>query len=360
MPFTPELYAAAGTWLTRKVNAIKGSVYKVIAVDCDNTLWQGIVGETGSTGIIIDENFKYLHQFLIQKYTEGFLLVICSKNNEADVWEVFNSHPDMLLKKEHIAAHRINWQPKPGNLASIASELNLGMSSFIFLDDSEFEIEQMDDSCPEVLSIALPVNPAELKSFLDHIWAFDRFAITGEDAKRNQMYQVEKQRKDEQGKFGNLNDFLATLGLQVSISPLTKNELDRAVQLTLRTNQFNLNGIRKDAAEITKLMQQSNTINWFVEVQDRFGEYGIAGLVLAKNEGNTLLVDTFLLSCRVLGRNVEDHILASLLAWCTQHGLNNISASYQPTEKNKPILEFLQRTGWVPDASTNTYNYLKT
>ena len=360
MPFTPELYAAAGTWLTRKVNAIKGTGYKVIAVDCDNTLWQGIVGEAGATGVIIDENFKYFQQFLIRKYTEGFLLVICSKNNEADVWEVFNSHPHMLLKKEHIAAHRINWQPKPSNLASIASQLNLGMSSFIFLDDSEFEIEQMDDSCPEVLSIALPVNPAELKSFLDHIWAFDRFAITGEDAKRNQMYQVEKQRKDEQDKFGNLNDFLATLGLQVSISPLTKNELDRAVQLTLRTNQFNLNGIRKNAAEITTLMQQPNTINWFVEVQDRFGEYGIAGLVLAKNEGNTLLVDTLLLSCRVLGRNVEDHILASLLAWCTQHGLNNISASYQPTDKNKPILEFLQRTGWVPDASTNIYNYSKT
>ena len=358
MPFTPELYAAIGTYLARKVNAFKGQGYKVIALDCDNTLWQGVCGEVGATGVVIDENFKYLQQFAVEKYNEGFLLVLCSKNNEADVWEVFDSNPGMLLKREHIAAHRINWQAKPGNLLSLANELNLGVNSFIFLDDSEFETEQMNDNCPEVLVIALPENPDEFKSFLDHIWAFDIFSLTVEDAKRNQMYQVEKQRKEEQVKFGSLEDFLSTLNIEVTINPLTHNELERAVQLTVRTNQFNLNGIRKTSGEIAALISQLYTLNWIIEVKDRFGDYGISGVMLAKETGNSLVVETFLLSCRVLGRNVEDYILSSLQQYCRDRNLNSITVVFITTEKNKPFHEFLVRTNWLYTAATGTYDLL--
>jgi amino acid adenylation domain-containing protein/FkbH-like protein len=358
MPFTQEYYAAIGTYLARKVNAFKGPDYKVIALDCDNTLWDGVCGELGALGITINEDFNHLQEFILEKYNEGFLLVLCSKNNEADVWEVFDRHPGMKIKREQIAAHRINWQPKAGNLLSIAAELNLGTNSFIFLDDSEFEIEQMNDQCPEVLSITLPENSNDFKNFLEHIWAFDTFSVTAEDTKRNQLYQVEKQRKEEQLNHGSLEDFLTSLDIKVNITELTENELERAVQLTLRTNQFNLNGIRKTPGEILAFGQQPGAISRIIDVKDRFGDYGIVGLVLAKAVANTLVIETFLLSCRVLGRKVEDEVLATLTAYAADHELVTITALYRPTEKNEPFREFLQRTAWMEDPVTNTYTCL--
>ncbi|MBC7888347.1 MAG: amino acid adenylation domain-containing protein [Ferruginibacter sp.] len=358
MPFTPEMYAALGTFLARKVNAFKGPGYKVIALDCDNTLWKGVCGELGALEVGIDENFKQLQEFVLQKYQEGFLLVICSKNNEADVWEVFDRHPGMKLKREHIAAHRINWEPKPGNLLSIAGDLNLGLNSFIFLDDSEFETEQMSIQCPEVLSINLPVEASEFKTFLDHIWAFDHFHVTDEDAKRNKMYQVEKQRKEEQVKYGSLAGFLESLDISVNINSITANEIERAVQLSLRTNQFNLNGIRKTPEEIAWFTRQENAIGWIIEVKDRFGDYGIVGVVLATVLNNILVIETFLLSCRVLGRNVEDHILGELDKYCDTHGIKTMTAQFQATIKNIPFRDFLHRTGWIAGTLTNTYSRL--
>jgi len=360
MPFSQEFYAALGTYLARKVNAFKGPGYKVIALDCDNTLWKGVCGELGAMEVTIDENFSRLQEFVLEKYKEGFLLVLCSKNNEADVWEVFDRHPGMKLKREHIAAHRINWQPKSGNLVSIARELNLGLASFIFLDDSEFEIEQMSVGCPEVYAIPLPDSAEDYGNFMDHIWAFDTFRITAEDAKRNQLYQLEKQRKDEQEKFGSLEDFLVTLDIKVNINPLTANELERAVQLTLRTNQFNLNGIRKIPAEIAALIQEENAINWVIDVKDRFGDYGIVGIVLAGKENNALVINSFLLSCRVLGRNVEDHILNELEKYGEGQGLQRITALFKATEKNKPFQDFLTRTNWLTDSKNNSYYRLLT
>ncbi|MEO6546899.1 MAG: amino acid adenylation domain-containing protein [Ferruginibacter sp.] len=356
MPFTPEFYAALGTYLARKVNAFKGLKYKVIALDCDNTLWKGVCGELGALEVSIDENFLALQQFILQKYKEGFLIVLCSKNNESDVWEVFERHPAMQIKREHIAAHRINWEPKAGNLLSISVELNLGLNSFIFLDDSEFEVEQMLLGCPDVLSVQLPLETNDFKNFLDHIWAFDYFKVTDEDGKRNIMYQVEKQRKDEQVNYDSLEHFLDSLDIKINISALTYKELERAVQLSIRTNQFNLNGIRKTAAELAELIHNDNSLKWIVEVKDRFGDYGIVGLVLANEQGESLIVETFLLSCRVLGRNVEDNIVSELEKVCEVSGIKKMSVMYQETVKNKPFLEFLTRTEWVLDIETGAFS----
>ncbi|MEZ4691269.1 MAG: HAD-IIIC family phosphatase [Ignavibacteria bacterium] len=200
MPFTPEFYAALGTYMTRKVSAFMNPSYKVIALDCDNTLWKGVCGEAGALNVKIDENHTDLQKFFIEKYNEGFLLVLSSKNNKEDVWEVFDKHPGMKLKREHIAAYRINWDPKPQNLLSIAKELNLGINSFIFLDDNEFETDQMTQNCPDVLSLTLPDEDESYSEFLNHIWAFDYFRITDEDRKRNEMYRVEKQRERQRKK----------------------------------------------------------------------------------------------------------------------------------------------------------------
>ena len=356
MPFTPEFYAALGTYMTRKVSAFMNPSYKVIALDCDNTLWKGVCGEAGALNVEIDENHTDLQEFFIEKYNEGFLLVLSSKNNKEDVWEVFDKHPGMKLKREHIAAHRINWDPKPQNLLSIAKELNLGINSFIFLDDNEFETDQMTQNCPDVLSLTLPDEDESFSEFLNHIWAFDYFRITDEDRKRNEMYRVEKQRKTEEENFGTLEDFLKSLEIKVNMKSPEPKDLERAVQLTLRTNQFNLNGVRKTPEEVKSYINNDNSICRIIDVKDRFGEYGIVGLILGKINGNALDVDTFLLSCRVLGRNVEGTILTELENYCNEKGLSVINLNFQPTQKNKPFQEFLANSDWKIDTKTNLHS----
>ncbi|MDQ6844661.1 MAG: amino acid adenylation domain-containing protein [Bacteroidota bacterium] len=355
IPFTAEYYAALGTFLIRKINAYKRPASKVIALDCDNTLWKGVCGEVGASHVIIDENYTRLQEFILEKYAEGFLLVLCSKNNEEDVWDVFNNHPGMKLKKEHITAHRINWDLKANNLLSISKELNLGIDSFIFVDDSEFEVEQISLHYPSLTAIALTGDPADFPGILNHTWAFDSFSATEEDRNRNKMYQIEKQRSVEQANHSSLSDFLESLVITVNILPLNDGHVDRAVQLCMRTNQFNLNGIRKTREEIIYRIKQNNGFNKIIEVSDRFGEYGLVGLVLSSEIQQELVVETFLLSCRVLGRNVEDFILSDMLNYCSANGMNFIHLLFQETEKNKPFRDFLLRTEWPVDPQTNKY-----
>jgi FkbH-like protein len=357
IPFTQEFYAALGTFLARKMRAYRTTPYKVIAVDCDNTLWRGICGEDGAANVVVDEHYGYVQNFILEKYKQGFLIVLCSKNNEDDVWEVFDKNAEMLLKREHIAAHRINWNPKPGNLMSIATELNLGISSFIFLDDSYFEIEQMSVSCPNVLSVILPEDPSTFSGFLNHIWEFDLFYVTEEDIQRNELYKAEKQRKDEQDSYEYLKDFLQSLSIKTLLHELDEKDLERALQLTLRTNQFNLNGLRKTRDEILRYINNPTTLKWIIEVEDRFGNYGLVGLLLAKEDQNKLIIETFLLSCRVLGRNIEDYILSELTSLCLSKGFNSIIAEFRLTEKNIPFTEFLERTNWLEDKQGNSYTY---
>ena len=343
IPFTEEYFAALGTFLVRKIRAYNRPAYKVIALDCDNTLWKGICGEDGALGVVIDNEYTYIQQFLLEKYKQGFLLVLCSKNNESDVLEVFDKHAGMQLKREHISAHRLNWDSKPRNLASIAQELNLGLESFIFIDDNPFEIEQVTLGCPEVSSILLPNGPDASFDFLSHVWEFDVFQTTDEDMQRNNMYRAEMQRKQEQSSYAYLDDFLQSLAIKVELRAMQKEDVDRALQLTLRTNQFNMNGIRKTREDLLKVIDDNETLNWIVDVKDRFGDYGSVGVVLAKAVENTLLIDTFLLSCRVLGRKVEDFILSELQQYCLLNQLDRIEVRFCPTLKNKPFAEFLAR-----------------
>ena len=264
----------------------------------------------------------------------------------------------MMLRQEHITAHRINWDPKPHNLVALSKELNLGLDSFIFLDDNNFEIEQVSLSCPEVLALSLPEDSATFFSFLNHIWEYDVFQVTEEDLQRNKMYKEEKQRKHEQVNYAYLDDFLRDLNMIVTLNPLKEKDLDRAEQLTLRTNQFNLNGIRKTREEILKEMDDKDAFNQIIDVKDRFGNYGIVGLLLAEKIKNTLVVNTFLMSCRVLGRKAEETVLSELQKYCVNTGIDTIIMNFQPTVKNQPFVEFLNRTEWIKDYQTNSYTFL--
>lgn len=355
MPFTPEYYAALGTYLSRMSYAWKNPPRKIIALDCDNTLWKGICGEVGPQGIIIDQHYSALQAFFLEKYHQGFLLVLCSKNNAEDVWEIFDHHPDMLLKREHISASRINWETKSYNLSLMAKELNVGIDSFVFVDDSGFEIAEMSARFPEVMALQLPEDTEEFDVFLKHVWAFDRIAVTEDDRNRNNMYKSERLRKEEEIRYTSLDDFLGSLNIHTHIYSLRQNDMERAVQLTQRTNQFNLNGISRSITEISNYGEKPGILCQGIAVKDRFGDYGMVGVLLAKEKDNRLLLESFMLSCRVLGRKVEEEILSGLKKYCRERKLSAIEAQFRVTKKNQPFQEFLIRTGWSPLPGSGNY-----
>ncbi len=292
---------------------------------------------------------------MLQKHDEGMLLALCSKNNEPDVWDVFDQNPEMVLQRDHISNWKINWQPKSENIKALAKELNLGIDSFIFIDDNPLECSEVMTNCPEVLTLLLPKDKEQIPAFLQHVWAFDRFKVTEEDKKRTKMYIAERKRQEVQQSEMNLEDFLAGLELKMSMNFMEKANLARVSQLTQRTNQFNLSTIRRTEEEIEKLLQNEDAECWTIQVSDRFGDYGVVGVVITHKGIEELFIDTFLLSCRVLGRRVEDAILIGLKKYCQEYNLNQIKAKFYPTAKNTPFKEFLERTGWAKEAETAEY-----
>ncbi|MRN57056.1 non-ribosomal peptide synthetase [Paenibacillus monticola] len=346
VPFTNDFSATVATAIVRKIIALKQPIFKVIALDCDNTLWRGVCGEEGALGVQVEAPYHYLQRFLVEKYNEGMILTLVSKNNEADVMEVFEKNPQMILKKEHIAAWRINWQAKSENVRELAHELNVGVDSFVLLDDNTVETHEMMQNLPEVLALQLPENADNIPAFLRHVWAFDRAKVTEEDRKRSAMYVTERKRKELQADVLSLDHYLESLQLKVSFQPIEANHIPRASQLTFRTNQFNLSTIRRTEEELTEWLQAPNANGWIVEVADRFGDYGLVGVILTKEVNETLEIDTFLLSCRVLGRKVEQAILGVLRRFCLEKGLQSLKADFYPTAKNRPFLEFLQKAPW--------------
>nr|WP_276207677.1 type I polyketide synthase [Paludifilum halophilum] len=346
LPFTDSFYAAMGTTVARHIISLKPAPFKVIALDCDHTLWRGIVGEEGPLGVKVEQPFLELQRFLLQKQREGMLLVLCSKNNEADVWEVFEQNPQMVLKKEHLAGWRINWDPKSANMQELAEELNLGLDSFILLDDNPTECLEMIHRCPEVLSLQLPEDPVQIPMFLRHVWAFDRLRVTSEDRHRTERYLTDRRRQQAQRESLSLQEFLRGLDLKMSMYPIQPEQWPRIAQMTQRTNQFNLSSIRRDEREVKRWIESPETKGWAIEAADRFGEYGVVGTVFARQEADTLQMDTFLLSCRVLGKGVEDAVLAGLRHYGEKQAITELRARWIATDKNQPFRQFLERTRW--------------
>jgi FkbH-like protein len=343
IPFTPPFFSALSTILARKIYALKSAPHKVIVLDCDNTLWKGVVGEDGVNGIEISPVWQSLQQFMVAQQQAGMLLCLCSKNNEADALEVFEQRQDMVLRLEHIVTHRINWLPKSENIKSLAAELNLGTDSFIFIDDNPMECAEVQANCPDVLTLRLPIE-TDMMQFLHHIWAFDRLKITQEDQQRTALYKQNIERHRFQQEARTIGDFLAGLALEVDISEPDPAQLSRVAQLTQRTNQFNFTTVRRSDTDVQQLSQNGLECR-IVQVRDRFGDYGIVGVLIFSTQANPLEIDTFLLSCRVLGRGVEHQMLNYLGKIAQQRHLNQVRASYFPTKKNLPALNFLESIG---------------
>ncbi len=345
IPYTPEFFGGLGTMLARKICALKSDPYKVIVLDCDNTLWSGVCGEDGVTGVTISSPYRALQAFIIAQQQAGKLICLCSKNQPEDVFAIFDEHQDMLLKREYLVSSCINWQPKSVNLKVLAAELQLGLDSFVFIDDNPVECAEVRANCPEVLTLQLPTECDRIPQFLEHIWAFDQLNITQTDRQRTELYQQNIHRQQLQENTLTFNDFISQLGLEIEISPPQASELPRVAQLTQRTNQFNFTTIRRSEIEIQQLSDTGKLESRVVRVKDRFGDYGLVGLILFETQGNAICVDTFLLSCRVLGRGVEHKMLAELGAIAQIRGLNSVEVAYLPTRRNQPAGNFLASIG---------------
>jgi len=341
IPYTELYFAALGTAVFRHAHSLFATPSKVIVLDCDNTLWSGICGEDGPTGIILDAPRRELQQFMRVQRDAGMLLAIASKNNEADVRETFAQNPDMPLRFEDFVASRIDWQPKSANLPSLAEELNLGLDSFLFVDDNPRECAEVADSLPEVFTIPLPVDPEHIPNFLRQLWVFDHPVITEEDRRRSSMYAQNRAYSQALQSTASLENFLESLHLVLDVQPLREETLPRAAQLTQRTNQFNFTTIRRTESELRSLIDSGALEGRTISVTDRFGKYGVTGLMLYKADGDCLVVDTFLLSCRVLGRGVEHHLFRWLGAQAEEKGLAKVEVQFAPTAKNTPAREFL-------------------
>lgn len=345
VPYTPSFFTALGTMIARTIHAIQSPPSKVVIVDCDQTLWKGVCAEDGVRGVEVDAPRRAFQQFLAAQQEAGMLLCLCSKNNERDVVEVFEHCPDMLLKLDQFVARRINWAPKSENIRRLAQDLNLGLDSFIFIDDNPLECAEVSVNCPGVLSLQLPAETESIPNFLKHVWAFDRTEITVEDKNRTALYQQNLERERYRQESLTLADFFADLDLQIQVSKSTPVEATRLSQLTQRTNQFNTTLIRRSEVEIQRLIQSSEHQCLSVTVKDRFGDYGLVGAVIAADQNNALEVDTLLLSCRVLGRGVEHRVISELGWIAREKKLEYLNIAYRCMERNQPARDFLETIG---------------
>jgi FkbH-like protein len=339
--------------------ALKFPKVKVIALDADNTLWGGIIGEDGFDGIALGHEYPgnaYMtfQRRLLDFQQRGFILALCSKNNPADVEQVLNDHPHQILKPEHFAAIRVNWEPKTDNLGALAEELNLGLDSFIFVDDSDYECALIRRELPEVEVIQTPARPVEVPYCLDQVSRLELLSLTVEDLRKTEMYaqeRIRRQLRQSAERSGGLEGYLASLEMVMTVRIDDPAPLKRLSQLTQKTNQFNLTTRRYDEQHMRRLIDSSNWMVAYFSLRDVFGDSGIVGLALFDiSEPAVAELDTFLMSCRVIGRRAESAFLNALLKRLAAAGVREVLADYLPTPKNGLVTGFLPDQGFVVGA----------
>jgi FkbH-like protein len=335
------------------VRARLGKNKKCIVLDCDNVLWGGVVGEDGLSGLRLGEThpgsaYGELQQELVSLSARGVLIALCSKNNPEDVWQVFREHPGMVLKERHIAAARINWNDKASSLRALARDLNLGLESMVFVDDSDFEVNLVRRELPEVEVIHLPPErPSEYRLILASSGLFDTLAVSQEDRRRGAMYQAEAERKRLEHTATDLEGYLRSLEMVAELDLADPAAIPRIAQQTQRTNQFNLTTRRYGEAEIAHLAAHDASDVVYLRLRDRFGDSGIvAACILRYREGDAV-VDTFLVSCRALSRGVEAVLLVEVLRRARRKGCARVVGEFYATPKNAQVGDFYSRHGFI-------------
>lgn len=343
------------------IRALKGKNKKCLVLDCDNVLWGGLIGEDGLSGIKLDKTYPgsayyEFQQEVLNLFNSGIILALCSKNNEEDVMEVFQRHPDMVLKEKHIATAKINWQDKATNLRQIALDLNIGLDSLVFIDDSEFETSLVREVLPEVEVINLPVNKSvEYKNILASCGLFDQLTLSEEDRMRGAMYKAEARRNKLQVQTTDMDAYYKSLDMVPEIRFVDEFTIPRIAQLTQKTNQFNLTTRRYSEADIKNYANSDISDVLYIKLNDRFGDSGIVGVCILKYENSKAVFDTFLVSCRVLGRGVEDAFLIQALKLAKKRNCIKAVGEYFATRKNNQAKGFYKKHGFEKvDEKSNT------
>ena len=356
MPYSRDGLNAVSNEIDRALEAAFTTRKKIIALDLDNTLWGGVIGEDGVDGIELSDHkegqryYDFQRQLLEMK-NRGIVLGIVSKNNEEDAEAAIRNHPAMLLRDDEFVSRKINWENKALNLKAMEGELNLTEGGFIFIDDNPVERETVKGECPDMLVPDFPEDTTELLSFAEAIW-FDYcrpLRVLGEDLKKTQMYQNEAKRKLEQESSLNLDDYIAKLEMVADIHRMRDTELERVVQLINKTNQFNVTTKRYTQAEVEKIAADPNNAIYVVYSSDKYGDSGLISVIILIGSEVDVRIDTFLMSCRVMGRKLEDVILNELASKYQR----KMIGEFIPTAKNAPVRELFDRLGFTSISDDN-------
>ena len=346
------------------IMSVKGKSKKVLIFDCDNTLWNGILGEDGFENIEMSTNskkgvyFNEVQKIAISLNKKGVLLGLCSKNNEIDVQNVIDKHPDFQIGNNSIIIKKINWLDKASNIREIAEELNVGLDSIVFVDDSPFEVEYVKSQLPQVTVIKVPKILSDYPKMINKAsQLFYNVSFSKEDVSKTVMYQQNIKRKSLENKFENIDDFLTSLEIKVDVIENDLMNIPRISQLTQKTNQFNLTTKRYTENEINGFMLSDEYLVYSFRVSDKFGDNGITGLSILKINDKECIIDTFLMSCRIIGRKIELAFINLLIEKLKQKGFSSVSASYIKSQKNNQVNDFYLNFNFketsVEDLKTN-------
>lgn len=349
-PFSKTALVNIGKEYGKIFQVMNGKSRKCIILDCDNTLWGGIVGETGCHGIALGQDYpgncyQALQHEILHLYNRGILIALCSKNNEADVLEVFRENHEMLITLDHLATYQINWQPKPDNIQTIAHTLNIGLDSLVFVDDSEFECDLVHTQLPEVEVIHLHGDPSGYAGVLRMCGLFNALSFTQDDKMRNQNYKAEAERILLKENAVSMEDYLRSLNMEAHITINSKSTIPRIAQMTQKTNQFNLTTHRYTEAHILKFMDSADSDVISIAVKDKISDLGIIGTMILRYNDGIAEVDTLLLSCRALGRHIEDILVAQGVQQAKRRGCTDMIGKYIPTKKNMQVADLYTRLG---------------
>jgi FkbH-like protein len=348
--------AIAGEYL-RVVRAAKGRNRKCVIVDADGTLWGGIVGDDGADGVRVGRSFPgspfyEFQQGLLALRDRGILLALCSKNDQEAVAEVFATRAaDMPLRLDHFAAVRVNWSDKAQNIREIATELNIGLDSVVFVDDSPHETALVSELLPAVHSILLPDDPVEYRDVLAACDLFDALTFSDEDRRRSDMYAAEQRRRVEESSAMSVDDYLRGLDMEVAVDRVDDRAIARVAQLTQKTNQFNLTTRRYTEGDIRRFVESPAHDVFAIRVRDRLGDSGIVGVAIVSHDAADSSIDTFLMSCRVLGRGVEEALLAACLDAGRRRSSRSVVGEFIPTAKNARVADFYASRGFTADSA---------
>ena len=324
---------------------------KCLVLDLDNTLWGGVIGEDSVEGIMLGPTpegrpFLEFQKYILCLAERGVLLAINSSNNPDDVDKVFREHPHMVLKKDHFAAVEINWNDKISNMRAIAKKINIGLDAFVFLDDLQYNRQMVRAALPEVLVPELPEDPSDYLKALMELNDFNAFQLTAEDKNRHHLYALDRQRVEHRKKITDITEYLRDMKIVVTIARADPTTIPRIAQLTQKTNQFNMTTQRYQEEDVRRLVDDPAYISWSVNVADRFGDNGVSGVVIVRKEKERWFIDTFLLSCRIIGRKVEETLLSRLIDEAKKAHVAFLVGKFIPTAKNAPAKGFYENSGF--------------